>query len=234
MIIENSANLKLKRSLEIYLEELLLQYPDADYVPAHTFSSRFEKRMSALIKRRKKPYYSLINTVGKRVAVIILAVLLALSGTVFSVKAWREPVVNFFIEVYETFSRILFSSEDDESLKEIETYYAPRYIPEGFELKEEDKNDLYYMLIYTDSKNNMIMYTQHIFSKSAATIDTEIVDVEKATVNGLSAAYLSNKGYNKLVLNDSVYVYSITVPTSISRDEIFKIGESLMAINAEP
>lgn len=105
MIIESSSNLKLKRSLELYLEDLILQYPDADAVSAHTFSPRFERKMSALISRRKKPYYYLVNTVGKQVAVVILVILLTLSGTVFSVKALREPVVNFFIEIYETFLR---------------------------------------------------------------------------------------------------------------------------------
>ncbi|HOB19354.1 MAG TPA: DUF4367 domain-containing protein [Candidatus Atribacteria bacterium] len=234
MIIESSSNLKLKRSLELYLEDLILQYPDADAVSAHTFSPRFERKMSALISRRKKPYYYLVNTVGKQVAVVILVILLTLSGTVFSVKALREPVVNFFIEIYETFSKILFSSEDDENYKKIETYYAPQYIPEGFMLKEEDKNDLYYRLIFTDSRSNLIIYSQLSYNKSTATVDTEDVVVEETTMNGLSVIYLTNKGYNRIVLNDGVYVYSITAPKYISHDELFKMGASLMALNNKP
>lgn len=233
MIIESSSNLKLKRSLELYLEDLILQYPDADAVSAHTFSPRFERKMSALISRRKKPYYYLVNTVGKQVAVVILVILLTLSGTVFSVKALREPVVNFFIEIYETFSKILFSSEDDENYKKIETYYAPQYIPEGFKLDYEEKTDLYYTLIYSDSENNLIIYSQHIFSKSSATIDTEGVIVEETTVNGLNAVYLINKGYCRLVMNDGVYVYSIIAPSSLSRDEMLKIGESIAVLEKD-
>ena len=57
----------------------------------YKFSSKFEKRMSRLIKQRRKPYYRFINTAGKRVAVIALAFLTISFTTVMSVEALRTP-----------------------------------------------------------------------------------------------------------------------------------------------
>ena len=54
-----------------------------------------------LIKLQKKSYYQDINTVGNRVASIVVVFILCLFITVFSVKALREPFINFVVETYE-------------------------------------------------------------------------------------------------------------------------------------
>lgn len=62
----------------------------------HRFSDRFEQKMQRII-RSQKGVLKLVNTVGKRVACIALAVIICLATTVFSVEALRKP----FIEAVE-------------------------------------------------------------------------------------------------------------------------------------
>ena len=77
---------------------------DCDTQFAHNFSPVFEKEMRKLIKSQKS-MLKLINTAGKKAAVVLLSILILSASTVFSVKALREPVIeaiqSFFVNVKE-------------------------------------------------------------------------------------------------------------------------------------
>lgn len=77
---------------------------DCDTESTHNFSPIFEKEMRKLIKSQKG-VLKLINTAGKKVAVVLLSILILSTSTVFSVKALREPVIeaiqSFFVNVKE-------------------------------------------------------------------------------------------------------------------------------------
>ena len=75
-----------------------------------TFSFQFKEKMARLVKSQKKPYYYMINTAAKRVACIIIAFVAVLTTLTFSVKALREPVVEFFLKTYRRFSIIFLSN----------------------------------------------------------------------------------------------------------------------------
>ena len=80
---------------------------DCDTESTHNFSPIFEKEMRKLIKSQKS-MLKLINTAGKKVAVVLLSILIISTSTVFSVKALREPVIeaiqSFFVNVKEQLS----------------------------------------------------------------------------------------------------------------------------------
>ena len=80
-----------------------------------TFSEKFNKKMEKLIKSQRKSYYILINTVGKRVAILFVAIITLFTASM-SVKAIREPVINFIIEVYESFTKYFFEGETAEKI----------------------------------------------------------------------------------------------------------------------
>ena len=61
----------------------------------HIFSEKFERKMERLIRRRRKPYYSLISTSLRRTACIIVMFLVVSFTTVMSVEALRKPFLDF-------------------------------------------------------------------------------------------------------------------------------------------
>lgn len=103
----------------------------------YTFSERFIKKMDKLIRSQKKVYYNFINTVSKRVAIIFLVVV-TLFTTACSVKAIREPIVNFIKQVYEAFTHYSFEGETTDK---ITREYFIDEIPKGFEQTNKTKND---------------------------------------------------------------------------------------------
>lgn len=78
-----------------------------------TFSERFNKRMEKLIRSQKKVYYNFVNTAYKRVA-ILCVILLTMLTTACSVKAIREPIVNFIKQVYESFTHYSYDGDTTE------------------------------------------------------------------------------------------------------------------------
>lgn len=228
MVNKTSANEKLKDALEIYQENWLSKLPTDDEIEPYEFSPAFKKKMMKLTKAQKKPYYMLVNTAGKRVAVIIVAVLIALSTTVFSVKALRDPLVNFFIDVHESFSRIIFQSDNPAvpALTKVEDYFTPQYIPEGYLLSKKEEFDT--VVTYEYHKNgDIITYDQMILNSSNMLIDTEDTFTENITINETIGIFFSNKGYDNIIWNDGVYIYYISGTSELGKDELIRIAESV-------
>ncbi len=99
------SNENFKKALS---DALKVDYEDSiPNIEEHKFSPEFEKKMKRLINRRNKPYYRIINTVGKRVACIAIIILITSSVTVMSVKALRNAFVDFVVKIYKNFQ--LFS-----------------------------------------------------------------------------------------------------------------------------
>jgi hypothetical protein len=127
LIFQQAAREAQRREMEILEKEI-------DLSEQHGFSDEYNRKMDKLLKFSRKPYFNFVNTVGKRAAVIIVTLITALSITTFSVKALREPVVDFIISVYEKFSNILFQTDEAENSFPItiEEFYRPEYLPDGY------------------------------------------------------------------------------------------------------
>ncbi len=73
-------------------------------IQTYIFSKNFGDKMQNLI-RYQRGFFKLINTTGKKVACILLSILIIATSTVFSVEALREPIMeaieSFFVNVKE-------------------------------------------------------------------------------------------------------------------------------------
>ena len=109
--------------MKCIIKKLSDSLPTDEELKDITFSEDFENKMQKLIKMQKKSYFHLINTVGKWVAVIILAIMISLTATTFGVKAIRESVIKFITETFEKFTAV--SVEDDEIDTRVEFVKSP-------------------------------------------------------------------------------------------------------------
>ena len=217
----------LTKAFEAIAEEEAKTFPTYDECKHITFSAEFERKMQRLINMEKKPYYYLINTVGKRVACIVIAALIALTSITFGVKAIREAVIDFFVETFEKFSIVGFKDEDiPENNKTIETYYAPTYIPEGYELVLDEKLEANRLLKYVYN-DNYFTIKQKIIRKSDIYVDTESSHFEEVMILGQKAFCIIKDDNILLYWNDSNYSYSIQSHGVLVKNEIIQIAKSL-------
>ncbi len=194
MSLMNNQGNHLKEALTIYEERMLSRLPSDEAIKNHpVFSQHFTRKMDNLIRRQKKPYYVLFNSAGKRVASIIITFILIFS-IVFSVKALRDPIVNFFVEVYRTFSTVVFQGGDPAVVPmQIETYFEPLHIPEGYRQTARDVFDSLVQTEYRNEKGDILLFEQMTIRYMQINIDTEGTTTEKIDIHGQEGIFFSDE-----------------------------------------
>lgn len=227
MIYRTEDELLLKKALLMYQEKALASLPKADELEEITFTEVFENKMNKLINFQKKPYYFIINTIGKRVACIIFAFLISFTAMLF-VDAIREPFINYVVETYEKYSEIIFRGTS-RITPETFVNYCPQYIPEGYEKVYRDGSSeyMYNEISFMNESGDNIEFTQNITGGSTG-INTEGVETEKVYVNNLEAIYWENLGEICILFADNNYEFFVSGKANeICKEELIKIAESI-------
>lgn len=213
---------EINKAFTVYCQLYAEKYKDIENKNI-LFSSDFENKMQKLINRNKKPYFRLINTAAKRIAVIIVAIIIALTSTALSVNAIRQEIKNFVIETFEKFSTVFFN-ENQNHVFEIMKKYKPDTFPEGFKLSEEYTDEVTYKIKYNDKNGNEILYLQRLASDGLS-FDNENGNIEEIN-NGV---YVEEKSNNiKMYLwSDGTYKYSLHAFGNINKEELLKMAKSL-------
>ena len=195
----------------------------------HTFSPGFEKQMDKLIKRRKKPYYSLVNTVGKRVAVVILAFVMVSFTTVMSVDALRKPFISFITNMFSSHSEIRSDPEDSKQYPAtIESKYDITEGVDGYSREITLDNNSEVNLLYSQGDNS-IELEQHIVDGFTGYYNTEGAAIEHIDINGHDAiGWFDNHNYYHLIWNNGEYV--IVISSNIGRSELIGIAKSVQKV----
>ena len=96
----------------------------------HEFSDKHNKKMKKLIKRQSRPYFNLISTAGRRVACVIVA-MIVLSASALSVEAVRNAVYDFIIKIFSNHSVVTIESGTDDGYPTSieEKYYIHSCLP---------------------------------------------------------------------------------------------------------
>ena len=217
----------LKQAVAAYVEEEMTRLPSDEEIGVHQFSPEFERKMEKLLRHEHRPHRILLHSTGKRVAVLA-AVIALLAASMLSVGAVRESIVSFFTQVYEEFTAIIFDQPEEtgrtyeaDSIDAIEV----TYIPEGFELISESKNDRSYRVEYTSDEGKMLIISQSVLGNTRSILDTEDIVTENVFVHGCEAIYSENKGFGTLIWNDNKQRFYIS--GTLSKNEILEIAKSI-------
>ena len=225
MFLNKSIDEKLKLAFELYNKELCESLPAEDELSNIIFSENFEAKMQKLISVQKKSYFYLINTVSKRVAIIVLTIIIGLTATTFGVKAIRETVIDFVTKTFEKFTTISIKNGEvvtpDEFVKT-----EPKYIPEGFSVDSKIETNVSIRIEYKNNENFYIGFSQRL-NVGGANVDTEGVEFEKIYINGFEGIKYTNKGENTIIFADKFYLYKFY--GQVPFDELIKMAESVIA-----
>ncbi len=188
-----------------------------------TFSERFNKRMEKLIRSQKKVYYNFVNTAYKRVA-IICVVLLTMLTTACSVKAIREPIVNFFTEVYESFTRYFFEGDTaDTIMKE----YSLNVLPDGFEQTNKIQNNISITTFLENKSGDIIEITQIITDNTQHNLDNQNGNKYEISVDDQQIQVLESDGFIQSVWIKDKYCFIVTGYGNIDKDILKQVIENI-------
>lgn len=193
-------------------------------IEKHSFSPRFEKEMSKLIERRKKPYYKLINTFGKRAACIIAGSVIASSLTIMNVDALRESFIKFVVNTFEKFS-IVRSVDGNNSPDTIEDIYEITYDMSGYDVDYEESSEVFYNITYSNG-SIIVDYNQWIKSEYDILLNTENAEIETISINGKSAMYFcDNHNYDHIIWDNGDYI--ISLDSNVGKTALIEMANSV-------
>ncbi len=133
------------------------------------FSDKFVRKMEKLIKAQRKSYWNLINKTSKRVAIAIIAVITVFSAS-FSVKAIREPIVEFIIEVFKTFTS--YTPNERENIDGSKVYSVTK-LPDGFKQTVRTTSTAAIETVYENDNGDSIKLYQKLSGNGGTTVDNQ-------------------------------------------------------------
>lgn len=212
-------------AFDLYVREQEALLPDAAALAQVTLSPELDARMKKMLTRRRRGFYVLFGTVGRRVASFLIALLIATTTVTFSVKALREPVLNFFAKIFDTHTQVRFAKEMPVVLDETAfVLRRPTYVPEGYTVENETVETQCCEITYVHTNGDILYYDQSQRG-GCHHLDTEDGSYTDVTVNGWEGMVVSNKGTTTLLFADDAYTYWLS--GTCTAEELLKIAESI-------
>ena len=223
---ELSGKKKLVKALEKYERSFEEKYPpeDMDVEFSRQYEVYMEKLLSGKIPKRKK----YLNTAGKRIAACVAAFMI-IFGASMTVKAFREPVVEFFTNIYEKIVEIFFDDDDiAKAPSEIETVYTLGYVPEGYEMESYSIDEFKFVskTVFSNNKNK-ITFRQQILDGNSV-LDNENTDHQYFYMDNTKVALTEKGSLKTLYWNTDKYSFVLSVDIAISEEECIKIISSVI------
>ena len=223
--MENSKSMFIKAFLEAEaLDNAKLKSEDEI---EWDFSTEFEKSMEKLIKKNNTIKISTRRNIRKGLLAAIVAIIVLFTG-LMSVTATRTPFIEFIKKVFPQYNEITISEESTPPVDKIETEYTLTALPEGFEVKEYQKEDFKVFTIWRDENNEEIVFSQKLLDTSF-TVDNEH-NYKELYINGHEAYYIEDESGAFLRWTDGYYWFTINVSKKY-KDEIMILQKNVSKKN---
>ena len=204
---------KLARACELSLNDWFDTFPEV--IPEAECSKKHEKWKKNLFNKMRNDRYHRFTTKTVKV-MLIAATLCALLLTAFVVPSSRE----FIVDHFDIFSRYKLTESNNNA---VDGEITVGYIPEGFELTNEQKSARAIMNDYYNSNGEFFTISKYS-SSIEVDLDTETGNIENIMVNNKSYSYyVDANNHNYLVWNQNDYVYQ--VEGTLSKYELLNIAE---------
>lgn len=162
-----------------------------------------------------------------RVAACLLLLVAALSGLVLSVEAFREPVVEFTLNIFRDHAR--FTSDSIQNIPG-RTVYLPTWIPdEYYNMNVVTDNEAVLLIYYFgDDYDQNIIYYQY-FAPNDVLIDTEDAEIQTLEDNGKEFTLIKKDGRLQLLGTMDEQQYQFFIIGELNEKTILKIAQSIEA-----
>lgn len=176
----------------------------------------------------------LARVMGKRrslrrtfVAVLIAAALLLAGCTAY---VYRNAIKDFFEEVYDTHIKVSYSGEQTDNELYIKEFYSLSYVPEGYQLVREVKNEVCVRYIWESKSADTLVFQQSLINESDFFLDSDTEDMQCIEYNGVFVYLRSVDNLWIYLWNDGKYGMYIDSDQKLSDDELEKIIDGIVIL----
>lgn len=194
-------------------------------VPSNAFSQRIRRLTEHPEKYTKKHRI-------KKIVIILIAAAVLLTGCT-AIKPVRTTIANFIISIFNAHSFVDKNMEKN-SNDRITEYYSPKFIPEGYEIVEDEINKISEDHVISRDikyeKDGKELYFTQLTEKANITLNTENTELNSFSINNIECLYYSNLGLNDYLWEQNGYRFILSVPDEINLETAKKIIESVKII----
>lgn len=180
------------------------------------------KNTPAPVKTKKAV---VIRSKRKIITYIIVAAIL-MSLICMSVTAIRDPIFNFFVDIYDRFTAVAIYDSGDSGNDVIETLEF-KYIPEGYEFKSKSCGSNYVRYTWSNGTDKIIFMQKYTSYNTKYRFNTENDYIQTLSINGLNALYYQQNGKQTVTWTENRKVFTLVCPTSIQLEDMIDIVENM-------
>ncbi len=197
--------------------------------PEHVFSQKYERKMKRLLDSVNKHGRAPLSILHK-IALIAAACLIIFIASVTQIKAIREPLIEFIMNIYKTFINIDFAGNGPAFIAQ---EYTLNYAPEGYTLidKRTSSKDVYYK--YADTNKNTIIFVQTAVKNTQLSIDNEKCEVYTFFISNMEILLYKSTLYIETRWSQDGYYMCLTCPVDFDEVTITKMIESVKAVEID-
>lgn len=176
-----------------------------------------------------KRYGRAASRVITKVAVAVLVAVLLFTTAFASSEAFRIKTLNFVIEVFDDRTELSLVQGDTEGAPQTAVpQITVGWLPEGFVLASEGKDDVSAWRQYEAEDGEMISVLLIDLNAGGASFDTETAQMIPAEVRGRDAHLIVDGNITQILWRDenSVWLYTVT-GRGVDVDTLMKIAESM-------
>lgn len=210
-------------------EQMMLDCIPPEHELHHHFSRRFRRKMRALLRyeRRTPKMRKLIHRCKVAFAVFAAAASVTF-GALMSVEACRTRIIEVITRVFVEFTSVRISADGgitDRVLRPV----TPTYVPEGYQMKDEESNNMFHRIHYENEAGMVLDYTQNLLAASESIFDTEDADVGSVMLGSRKVEVILKESTNicQVYWHDDFYFYWIGGELEL-KDDILKMAESII------
>lgn len=220
------------RDAFIAAEKIRLEQLPEDNDIAWVPSEKFERKMKRLVRSSSRSYWQYINTSQKRAAIIMASIIILL-GFSMSVRAIREPVVQFIIKTYETFTNIFYHNDDTELdlPKTLEQKYTISLLPEGYTFLSEEDMGPSRTVIWENADGEQIFLVQGTIDNRNINLSTDSTSYSYVNVGQYEGIYNIQRNLQTVIWDNDKYVFILICPLTLPYDEFLLIAENIIEEN---
>lgn len=193
--------------------------PQRENEIAYEFSDGFTRRMDKLTKAEKSRFWRMTNTVPKRAAAIVIAIML-ISLTACSIPSVRAVVVDFIKETYENCIHLFTGESGSQKISE---HYELTELPDGFEEISITETSTRSIVSYQNANGDQIILTQSITEDYSIFLDNENGDLSEINLSGMRVSVYESDNCMVAVWLQDQYAFHLTVYGDYDMDLMIKL-----------
>ena len=194
----------------------------------HGFSDKYLKSKEKLLNKLSYSYWKYVNTVAKKVAVIIISFIIAFSS-LMTVDAFRKSVIDFVITIFDSFSKVEQSVEQKEK---IFTYYSINNLASEYKINMVYHSESLYIQVWNNSLNNQISLNQ-VPTNTPNQFDSEHGNLSEATINNTPCLICKDNTLYYCYWEFDGYRFELIYPIDLGEEFMSEVVGHLLEVDPE-